>query len=194
MPHANPPASTHSPHAVILSRFWLRISVDDYQACSGDCFKSAEGASYTSMGRSPMDDRPNRIRGPKARSIPSGHERAAHQRPSIGPAGASLIIISPYFAFAPCLSFRSAPGVPGERSLLAGVGSGGICCYYSSPILRPPGSSTVTAVTVLRSGWGYLSPASCRWKTGLFAVRVAESRWLAHFPESLHRSLKRDPP
>jgi hypothetical protein len=43
-----------------------------------------------------MDDRPNRIRGPKARSIPSGHERAAHQRPSIGPAGASLIIISPY--------------------------------------------------------------------------------------------------
>jgi hypothetical protein len=51
------------------------------------------------MGRSPMDDRPNRIRGPKARSIPSGHERAAHQRPSIGPAGASLRIISRYLHF-----------------------------------------------------------------------------------------------
>src|ERR1035438_8915049 len=76
-----------------LSFIESRISVDDYQACSGDCFKSAEGASYTSMGRSPMDDRPNRIRGPKARSILSGNEQAARQRPSIGPAGASLRII-----------------------------------------------------------------------------------------------------
>jgi hypothetical protein len=74
-----------------------QIRRDDYQACSGDCLKSAEGASYTSMGRSPMDDRPNRIRGPKARSIPSGNERAAHQRPSIGPAGASLRIIKRHF-------------------------------------------------------------------------------------------------
>ena len=103
--HCQPPARTFSrivipfllrrhslSYAVILTRR-VRISVDDYQACSGDCFKSAEGASYTSMGRSPMDDRTNRIRGPKARSILSGNEQAARQRPSIGPAGASLRII-----------------------------------------------------------------------------------------------------
>jgi len=42
----------------------------------GGCFKSAEDAGYTSMGRSPMVGRCNRVRGLKARPISSDHDRS----------------------------------------------------------------------------------------------------------------------
>src|ERR1035438_524827 len=39
------------------------------------------------------------------------------------------------------------------------------CCLIPRSILRSLGSSPVTAITVLRSGWGYLCLAWSRWKS-----------------------------
>jgi hypothetical protein len=56
--------------------------------------KAPKARHIPAWGEAPWTIAPIESEGRRPDLYPSGHERAAHQRPSIGPAGASLIIIS----------------------------------------------------------------------------------------------------